>query len=314
MRTYLNCVVPFVLVLVLGTAAFTRWMDPFRIFSAPGAHTGMEVNQRFWKTRRILESSPPYTGFILGDSRAAQLPASALNHDDIRFFNYATPSEPIDESLEKLRFLLDRPVPPREIVLFTRLGSPYPHQPRTIPNDLSQLDHPALSGISRLDFYARFLLSKAVLDECFREPEPSGAERHDISHAPDGTLRYSWTLSPAQLTAAVSRPSPAPTPESLENELTTHRLIAGALVRHKIRLVVVVPPMLQSPAHPIAPGIPAYLQTLGQLYGHPPIIDTDPAILSETRYWNDPTHASQSALERFFLPRIQTALNAPRSD
>jgi hypothetical protein len=310
MLTYLKTTVALVLVLLAAIASFTRWMDPYQIFSAPDAHTGLEVNQRYWKTLRILESAPPYTGFVLGDSRAAQLPASALNHDDVFFFNYATPSETIDESLQKLRFLLAQPDPPKEIVLFARLGSSRPHQPLTVPNDLARLDHPAVSGISRLDFFARFLFSQAVLDACIRDAPPPARE-HSIAYASDGTLCYRWLLTAVELAAALASPPTTPSADALANELTTHRLFAEELARHHLRVVLVVPPSMQAATPPQIPSqeFSSYLQTLERLYQVPPILCAAPAIMQDAAFWNDSTHASKLALSRFILPRIQSALN-----
>lgn len=305
MKAYVLGTCALFALLVFGTAGFCLAVDPYRVFGAVQAVEYFEPNVRLWKTNRVHASFKEIDGYILGDSRAAQLPPGSIGRSGVRYFNYATSSETTEETFFKLTHVYGLGGTVREVVLFLSLDalSQVKQDPR---KDLLRQDHPSIGGGNRFGLWCRYLLSTEAISASWEAKEIRPTKRRSMGFVPDGTVTYHWQQTAPLPVWPRDKPLGL-TPEARSRELEWHRKIAELAVRRGTKVCVVISPLPASRWQRCMEdsSVQSYLAEIAAIYGGAAISSSEPRLYSDPGLWNDSTHPSQRALVDFISPLIR---------
>jgi hypothetical protein len=165
-RRYLRLLIALIFVPAIAWCALEIGLDPYRVFGLSDFNRrNFEPNTRYLKIH-YLAAEPGrlggYQGFILGTSRANFYrveTAGALTGQ--RFYNLNVSAETIEGMYRKLRWLMANGNPKTVVAALdydVQFLGIYRYDD---PDDLLRLDHPLVSGMSRLDFYPDYLFTGA---------------------------------------------------------------------------------------------------------------------------------------------------------
>ncbi len=310
MRVYAYSTLGILAALLLLTVGFCWTIDAYRVFGSVQEVEYFEPNIRLWKSRTVDNSFREIDGYILGNSRAAQLPPAAINGPGVKYFNYATSSETTSETLAKLAHVYGLGGSVREIVVFLSLEALWQAK-QPLRHDLLRQESCRISGGTGFRQTCEYLLSLEAISASVDARAARDSKKKAIRYAADGTATYMWRQNHPVAAASRRKTLPEFMDEAYERELGIHRKMADLARKHGTKVCVVVGPVPdpQWTEYMDASTVTKFLAAVSEVYGTPAVcVGGESGIYRNHLHWNDPAHPTQEALVEFVAPLVRASL------